>query len=71
MLLEAGANPNTIAYKTEEPQTALDTACGDYCVQDTKAEKMNLDAIVQLLKEHGAKRYREHESESDDSTKKT
>ena len=58
MLLKAGANPNTIAYKTEEPQTALDTAYDDYCVQDTKAEEMNLDAIVELLKQHGGKKYR-------------
>jgi len=63
ILLKAGANPNTIAYKTEEPQTALDVAYGDYCVQDTKADKMNLDAIVQLLKEHGGKEYRELKKE--------
>lgn len=69
MLLEAGANPNTIAYKTEDPQTALDTAFGDYCVQDTKAEKMNLDAIVQLLKEHGGMRYREYGKEKENPTK--
>lgn len=66
MLLKAGANPNTIAYKHDEPQTALDIACGDYCVQESKSAEMNLDAIVQLLKEHGGKEYRalKHETET-------
>lgn len=59
LLLRAGANPNTIAYRDEEPQTALDTAYTDYCVQETASGKMNLDAIVQLLKEHGGKESRE------------
>ena len=61
MLLRAGANPNTIAYRDEEPQTALDTALGDYCVQETKSGEMNLDAIVQLLREYGGKERRELE----------
>ena len=55
ILLEAGANPNTLAFLEDSPQTALDTAYGDYCAQDKKSEEMNLDAIVQLLIEHGAK----------------
>ena len=57
--MDAGANPNTIAYKTDIPQTALDVAYGDYCVQDTKADKMNLDAIVELLKASGGKTLKE------------
>jgi len=69
MLLKAGANPNTIAYKTEEPQTALDIAYDDYNVQDTKAEEMNLDAIVELIKQHGGKEYHEREKEKDSPTK--
>ncbi|MDR3575067.1 MAG: ankyrin repeat domain-containing protein [Anaerolineaceae bacterium] len=55
MLLKAGANPNTLAFKDEEPTNALDAAYDDYCAQETKAETMNLDAIVELLKEYGAK----------------
>jgi len=69
LFLRAGANPNAIACKTEEPQTALDIACGDYCVQDTTAEELNIDAIVELLKQYGGKGYREQEKEKNSPTK--
>ena len=59
LLLEHGANPNTPSYGDEEPQTALDALDGDYCVQETTSDRMNLDAIRQLLLEYGAVHYRD------------
>jgi ankyrin repeat protein len=55
MLLQAGANPNTIAFKDDDPTTAYDAACDELNIQDTVAERMNLEAILELIKEAGGK----------------
>jgi len=59
LLLGAGANPNTVAFQEEAPMTALDAAHDEHNIQDTKADSLNLEAIIELLKHRGGKRFRD------------
>jgi ankyrin repeat protein len=59
LMLQRGANPNTVVYNQDVPSTALDVLEGDYCAQETKADEMNLDAIRQVLLDYGAVRVRD------------
>jgi len=58
ILLEAGADPNVIAFLGDDESTALDTVLDDYCDCDTDEEIEEMKKIELMIRQAGGRVHR-------------